>query len=228
MPAPRNASLARRFGPSLRSMNLRLITSLRFVLRSQAPGTGRRQPSGTQGSCGWPIATAPGSSRYAVSPAAATTPPEGSNATPTRFVAARTRVRCAVCRRYDRGRWLPRELRRRAARPAHRTPIPAAGPKLEGDGRYRTGAIDAIDTVAGRERRGRHVQPVVRPPGKVEGGDAGRQRRERRCPSGGRDPEDRPRTIADVERAVRTEGDAAGHPEVARQSTSYEPSSATR
>ena len=81
--------------------------------------------------------------------------------------------------------------------------------------RHGAGAVDAADAVARRQRRRGDVQPVVRSPGEVKRGDAGRQGREGRRPAGGRDAEDGPRAVTHVERAVRAERHAAGGPEVA-------------
>src|SRR5215813_9113853 len=75
---------------------------------------------------------------------------------------------------------------------------------------------DAIDRIVGAERGSRDVEMAVRTEGQVKGGDAGRQGREHAGAPLLFDAKDRSRSIADVERAVRPEGETARDAQVAR------------
>src|SRR5205085_10801252 len=76
-------------------------------------------------------------------------------------------------------------------------------------------AADPVDAVPrGDGRTGDVERRVGRVPGQVVGGDAGRQRGERRGVTAVRQPEDGAGSIADVEHALGIEGEAAGDAEL--------------
>ena len=72
---------------------------------------------------------------------------------------------------------------------------------------------DAIDAIARTERRRGDIQPVIRPERQVECGDAWRNGREHRGATVA-NAQDRAGSIADEERAVRSERDAAGDAQI--------------
>ncbi len=71
-----------------------------------------------------------------------------------------------------------------------------------GLGRHRAVRGDAIELVARRQRRSRDIERVVGAEGEMKRRDAWRQRREGFRPAALVDAEDRPRAIADKQRAV--------------------------
>src|SRR4249919_2916144 len=72
---------------------------------------------------------------------------------------------------------------------------------------------DAIDAIASTERRRGDIQPAIRPERQVEGGDAWRNGREHRGAAIA-NAQDRAGSIADEERAVGSERDAAGDAQI--------------